>query len=164
MDNETVAIQRIRGANELALAQAHIRFPSVLALEQQAPEWLLRLSTPAGVADFERRHGFRLPDALREYYRSLRLISLLQAAWDICNIDVFLTECPNPPAVETWHDKPHVVIGEFPYCDTVCGAELTGSDQYMYWEGVWQDQQPVITLSDWLHGSAVRLLGNSGGP
>jgi hypothetical protein len=102
-----------------------------------------------------------LPDALREYYKSLRLINLLQAAWDTCNVDVFLTECPNPPDVETWHDKPHVVIGEFPYCDTVCGAELTGNDQYMYWEGHSENRLPSITLSDWVHESAVRLLSDN---
>jgi hypothetical protein len=118
------------------------------------------MSTPAGVADFERRHALRLPDALREYYRSLRLISLLQAAWEICAIDVFLTDLGDSdlPPIRTWRDKPYVVIGDLPYGGTLCGAEATGNDQYMYWEGVFGDRQPEITLADWLHGAAARLL------
>ena len=136
----------------------------MLALEQQAPEWLLRMATPAGVADFERRHGLQLPDSLQEYYRSLRLISLLQAAWDVLNMDVYFSDVPDEdrPEIRTWRGKPHVVIGDFPYGGTVCGAELTGGDQYMHWDGDFVGGQPSITLADWIDGLIVRLLVDNG--
>ncbi len=134
----------------------------MLSLEQQAPKWLLRVATPGGVADFECRHGLQLPETLQEYYRSLRLISLLQAAWDVLNMDLFLADLPDEdqPHVRTWRGRPYVVIGEFPHTGTVCGAELTGDDQHMYWEGVFLDRQPSITLPDWIHGVTMRLLGD----
>ena len=137
----------------------------MLALEQQAPEWLVRMGTAGGVADFERKHGHKLPDTLREYYRSLRLISLLQAAWDALNTDFFLSEVSDQdqPEIRTWRGKPHVVIGDFPYTGTACGAELTGEDQHMYWEGVFGPKQPFVTLPDWIHGLTLGLLGSHGG-
>jgi hypothetical protein len=115
------------------------------------------MSTPAGVADFECRHSVRLPDALRKYYQWLRLICLLQAAWDV---DVFLEglESPDPPEVRSWNGKLHLVIGYFPHGDSVCGAELIGNNQCMYWEGFSENRRPELTLADWVHGAAVRLL------
>ncbi len=121
------------------------------------------MATPAGIADFEQRHGLRLPDTLQQYYRSLRLISLLQAAWDVLNMDVFLTDRPDQdqPEIWSWRGKPHVVIAEFPHSDTVCGAELTGDDLYMHWEGIFGNDQPFITFPDWIHSVTVRLLGGN---
>jgi hypothetical protein len=37
MNDGILAIERLQAANELALARAHLRFPAVIALEQQAP-------------------------------------------------------------------------------------------------------------------------------
>jgi hypothetical protein len=42
----------------------------------------------------------------------------------------------DPPGLAYWNRKPHVVIGYYLYGDTLCGAELTGERQYMYWEGL----------------------------
>jgi hypothetical protein len=136
----------------------------VLSLEQRVPEWLLRMATPSGVADFEQRHAIQLPGSLQEYYRSLRLISFLHAAWDVLNIDVFLSDLPDQdqPEIRTWQGKPHVVIGEFPHSGTFCGTELTGDNQYMCWEGVFGKEQPVVTLSDWLQRLTESLLGDNG--
>lgn len=132
----------------------------MLELERHAPGWLLRMSTPGGIADFQRRHGLPLPPVLRQYYQSLRLICLLQAAWNELNTDVFLEDLDGEdlPAVRIWRDTPHIVIGCFPYCGTECGAELIGNDQYMYWEGACEDVQPHVKLADWLHGLALKLL------
>jgi hypothetical protein len=98
-----------------------------------------------------------MPNALRQYYKSTRLISLLQAAW---GVDVFLEDMDNndPPGLEYWNMKPHVVIGYFLHCDTICGAELTGQHQYMYWEGFSEGREPDTTLSEWVCGAANRLL------
>src|SRR3954463_365258 len=80
-------IEQIIIANELALARAHVAFPVVIDLERRTPEWLTRLSTEPGVREFEAKYGLEMPTALRQYYKSTRLISLLQAAW---GVDVFL--------------------------------------------------------------------------
>jgi hypothetical protein len=142
----------------LALARAHVAFPAVIALERRLPEWLSRLSTESGVREFEAKHGLEMPDALRQYYRSTRLISLLQAAW---GVDVFLENMDNddPPGVAYWNRKPFVVVGYFPHADTLCGAELTGGHQYMYWEGFSEGRVPDTTLPEWVWGAASRLLG-----
>jgi hypothetical protein len=80
-------IEQVLIANELALARAHVAFPVVTELERRMPEWLVRLATEAGVRGFEARYGLAMPGALCQYYRSARLICLLQAAW---GVDVFL--------------------------------------------------------------------------
>jgi hypothetical protein len=99
----------------------------------------MRLSTEAGVREFEAKYGWEMPTALRHYYKSTRLISLLQAAW---GVDVFLNDMDNddPPGLSYWNRKPHVVIGYYLHGDTICGAELTGEHQYMYWEGFSEGQ------------------------
>ena len=98
-----------------------------------------------------------MPDALRHYYRSTRLICLLQAAW---GVDVFLEDSgsDDPPGLEYWDTKPHVVIGYYLHGDTLCGAELTGEHQHMYWEGFFAGREPDMTLSEWVCGAASRLL------
>ena len=152
-------MEQIIAANELALARAHVAFPFVLELERRMPGWLVRLSTEAGVREFEARHGLEMPGALRQYYKSTRLISLLQAAW---GVDVFLEDPfivnDDPPGLEYWDGKPHVVIGYFPHGDTLCGAELGGARPYMYWEGFSEGREPDMTLSEWVCGAASRLL------
>jgi hypothetical protein len=145
-------------ASKLALARAHVVFPQVLELERRIPGWLIRLSTEPGVSEFEAKYGVEMPDVLRRYYGSTRLISLLQAAW---GVDVFLEGMENgdPPGLEHWNMRPHVVIGYFPDGDTVCGAELDGEHQYMYWEGFSEGREPDMTLSEWVWSAANRLLG-----
>jgi hypothetical protein len=147
----------ITAANELALARAHLVFPIVLEVERRIPKWMVQLSSEAGFTEFERKHGVDLPDVLRRYYHSPRLICLLQAAWDV---DVFLENMDrvDPPEIRMWNGRPHVVIGYFPHSDTVCGAELLGQQQYMYWEGYSENRQPQYTLSEWVYGAASRLL------
>jgi hypothetical protein len=109
------------------------------------------------VSAFEAKYGLEMPNALRHYYRSTRLISLLQAAW---GVDVFLEDMGNddPPGLEYWDRKPHVVIGYYLHGDTICGAELTGGRQHMYWEGFSEGREPDVTLSEWVYGAASRLL------
>ena len=152
-------MEQIIVANELALARAHVAFPAVVELERRIPGWLTRLSTEPGVREFEAKYGIEMPDALRHYYRSTRLISLLQAAW---GVDVFLEDPfignDDPPGLEYWNGKPHVVIGYYPHGDTLCGAELTGEHAYMYWEGFSEGREPDTTLSEWVCGAARRLL------
>lgn len=150
-------MERIIIANELALARAHVAFPVVIELERRIPEWLIRLSTEPGVRQFEAKYGVEMPNTLRHYYKSTRLICLLQAAW---GVDVFLEDMNNddPPGLEYWNTKPHVVIGYFPHGDTLCGVELTGDHQYMYWEGFSEGREPDTTLSEWVCGAASRLL------
>jgi hypothetical protein len=145
-------------ASELALARAHVVFPQVLELERRVPEWLIRLSTEPGVSEFEAKYGVVMPEVLRRYYKSTRLISLLQAAW---GVDVFLGDMDNDdlPGLKYWNMTAHVVIGYFPDGDTVCGAELDGEHQHMYWEGFSEGREPDITLSEWVCGAAKRLLG-----
>ena len=150
-------IEKISIANELALARAHVAFPAVIELERRIPEWLIRLSTDAGVREFEAKHGLEMPSALRHYYKSTRLICLLQAAW---SVDVFLEDMDNndPPGLEYWNRKPHLVIGYYLPGDTTCGTELIGDHQYMYWEGFSERRELNITLSEWVCGAAHQLL------
>lgn len=118
------------------------------------------MATPAGIETFERRHALRLPAVVQQYYRSPRLICLLQAAWSKLNTDVFLEDLNDEalPPVRIWKGAPYLVIGQFPHSDTECGAELDGDDPYMYWEGVFNDLQPRVKFADWIYGLAKYLL------
>jgi hypothetical protein len=51
-----------------------------------------------------------------------------------------------------------MVIGYYPHGDTICGAELTGERQCMFWEGASAGRGPSITLPEWVLGAANRLL------
>ena len=157
MTAEGAPIDQIIMANELALARAHIVFPFVIEVESRTPEWLIRLSTEAGVKAFEEKHRLEMPRTLRQFYKSARLISLLQAAW---GVDVFLEgmDDDDPPGLMDWNSMPHIVIGYYPHGDSICAAEMIGERQLMFWEGVSVRQEQKVTLAEWVRGAAERLL------
>src|SRR5262245_15281475 len=94
----------LQRALDLAEARGYLRYPEVLALRTQVPDWFRDLGTDAGVVEYEARRGFRVPPALRELYGCPLLACFLEATIDG---EVFLTDLAtiidgDLPPIVTW--------------------------------------------------------------
>jgi hypothetical protein len=148
----------LQRALDLAEARGYLRYPEVLALSNQVPDWFRALGTDAGVAEFETRRGFRVPAAMRELYGCPPLACFLQATIDG---EVFLADLAtlidsDLPPVVTWSAGPHLVFAFHNHSGTVFGAQL-GVDEPQVFCGFDGDPEPITeegrppeTFSGWV--------------
>lgn len=151
----------LQRARDLAEARGYLRYPEVLALQDQVPAWFRTLATDTGLAEFEARRGFPVPASLREFYACPLLASFLEATIDG---EVFLTDLTtlidsDPPPVVTWSDRPHLVFAFHNHSGMVFAAQLGEDDPLVFCgfdgdpEPCVDEDQPPETFSAWVFGS-----------
>jgi hypothetical protein len=139
-------------AYRLAEERDYLRYPEVIALEKEVPDWFQRLGNPAGIADFEARRGVRLPAALREFYGCIPLASVIEACFDG---EVFLRNMDDsdPPPLVNWTTSRHLVFSFHCHSGMVAAASLNGEDPPVA-SGFEQEPEPInkatVTFSAWM--------------
>jgi hypothetical protein len=148
----------LQRALDLAEARGYLRYPEVLALHNQVPDWFRALGSDAGVADFEARHGFRVPAAMRELYGCPPLACFLEATIDG---EVFLADLATmidhpPPPVITWSAAAHLVFAFHNHSGMVFAAQLGADDPPVFCgfdgdpEPIAEEGRPPGTFSEWV--------------
>jgi hypothetical protein len=151
----------LQRAIDLAEARGYLRYPKVLARQQQAPDWFRALASDSGVAAFETRHGFRIPVALRELYGSPPLASFLEEPIDA---EVFLTDLAkltgtDMPPIVTWSAEPHLVFAFHNHSGMVCAVPVGGDDPYVLCgidgdpDPYTEEGRPPVRFSEWVFGA-----------
>ena len=137
---------------------ATLRYPEVLARQQQAPDWFRALASDVGVAAFEARHGFRVPLALCELYGSPCLASFLEETIDA---EVFLTDLAkligtDMPPIVTWSAGPHLVFAFHNHSGMVWAVRVGDSDPYVFGgfdddpDPYIEEDRPPVRFSQWI--------------
>lgn len=151
----------LRRAFDLAEARGYLRYPEVLALEAQVPDWFRALGTEAGLAAFEARRGYRPPASLVEFYSCLPLACFLEATIG----EMFLGELATitedePPPVVTWWGRPHLVSAFHNHSGMVFAARLGDDDPQVFQgfddEPIVEEGKPEERFSEWVF-SAVEM-------
>ncbi len=144
----------LKRAFELAEARGYFRYPEVIALRDQVPDWFLRLGTEVGLAEFESSCGHHVPRALREFYSCLPLACFLEATMDG---EVFLrnmSEDSEPP-IETRKGVESLVFSFHCHSGMLMAAQF-GADDPLVWSGFGGDDEadqvarPPLSFATWV--------------
>jgi len=130
----------LKRAFDLAEARGYFRYPEVIALQDQVPDWFLRLGTEVGLAEFEAGCGHHVPRALREFYSCLPLACFLEATMDG---EVFLRNMStdSDPPIESRKGIESLVFSFHCHSGMVMAAEF-GADDPLVWSGFGGDDEP----------------------
>jgi hypothetical protein len=130
-------MQYLQRAYDLAESRGYFRYPEVLALQDQVPNWFRALGTQVGLSEFENKHNLEVPRALREFYECHPLACFLAATIDG---EVFLVDLARligidlPPVID-WLSEKHIVVAFHSHSGDVCAVQTGLDDPHLRWGG-----------------------------